>query len=103
MSAFPLPGSPEAPKFWRDESTGVLAAAVMKYLRDQAMTLRDIAVMRAYLRQWMASPVWDMNPSHDQESREELARLRRTVETIQTGKDVRRWLRVALDAGIDPL
>ncbi len=102
--ALPLPGDPDAPKFWRHEVGGQLARAVNTYLLAPAeMTLRDIALVRAYLSQWIQSPTWDLNPSHDENSRAALARLRAGVGAILTVADIHAWLWAALDEGIDPL
>jgi hypothetical protein len=64
-SPIPAPGSASAPKYWRDEVGGQLRIAVENYLFDRVMTIRDVAFMRAYFRQWINSPVWDMNPAHN--------------------------------------
>lgn len=100
--ALPRPGDPDAPKYWRDEIGGQLAGAVLRYLNGN-MTLRDVALMRAYLSQWIQSPVWDMVPDQTGEGREALSRLRAGVGAIVTVADISAWLHAALDEGIDPL
>jgi len=90
------------PCFWRDETSGVLAPVIEDYLHNR-IKLEDVPVMRAYLRQWTDSPAWDANPDHDNETRAELAQLRRTAAAIQTIPNIRTWLAIALDFGIDPL
>ena len=93
-----------APKFWRNETSGQLEFAVRAYLDNpQTMTPNEIAYMRAYLGQWIASPVWDMNPAHTAATHAALMALRGDVGRIMNGLDIGRWLRDALDAGIDPL
>jgi hypothetical protein len=99
----PRPGSANAPQFWRYETGGELRIAVENYLNDRAMSLRQIALMRAYLRQWIASPVWDLNPSHDWESRQQLQHLREDVDGIVTPDHIHKWIGKGLDIGIDPL
>ena len=95
---------PAAPKYWRHETGGELAVAVMAYLnRTGSMTVRQISLMRAYLQQWVGSPVWDMNPAQTPEASLVLARLRYTVLAIHSVTDIRNWIHAALDAGIDPL
>ena len=67
MAIYTIPdrNSQLAPKFWRNETSGQLEFAVRAYLDNpQTMTPNEIAYMRAYLGQWIASPVWDMNPAH---------------------------------------
>jgi len=68
-----------------------------------AMTQSDIALMRAYLRQWIDSPVWDMNSSMDTDAKLRLTALRAKAERIRTPKDVHDWIFEALGEGIDPL
>lgn len=88
------------PGYWMYETSGVLRPAVESYLaqaidRDApAMTGRQIAAMRGYLRQWINAPVW-RGPLIDV--------LRSQVEEITTRENIEHWLDRALDAGIDPL
>ena len=100
----PLPLShPLAPRCWRDETLGALAAAIEHYLTYGAMTVRDVALIRAYLVQWIDSPVWDMNPDHSEESRRVLALLRSDARRIADAKCITAWLMRAMEQGIDPL
>ena len=92
------------PRYWRDEQSGVLAAAVRSYLDNpNAMTLRDVAYLRAYLRQWIGSAVWEMAPSMDHRSRAALAVLRASIDRIHDAAGIGNWLRLAMQEGIDPL
>jgi hypothetical protein len=99
----PDPASPLAPKYWQFETSGKLAEAIERYLHNHPLSPEDILLIRAYIRQWIGSPAWDMNPAHDNRSRLELAVLRRAVEGIESRRDISRWLRLALDQNIDPL
>jgi hypothetical protein len=90
------PADPQAPKYWMNETSGVLRPAVEAYINLRPMTAMQIGAMRAYLRQWIQSPVWK---GFD----EEMADLRRDVETIRTREDISAWLHAALDIGQDPL
>ncbi len=71
------------------------------------MTVRDVALVRAYFTQWIDSPVWDGNysgfPNLDAEARAALAALRLRARRIQTVADIHRWLHDALAEGHDPL
>ena len=89
------PSDPRAPKYWRYETGGELAPAIEAYLVGKPLTIRQIALIRAYLYQWIKSPVW--GPSA------ELEALRLQVSTIKTGDDVRRAIHAGLEIGIDPL
>ena len=104
MAPIPKRGSQNAPKFWRYEVGGDLAMAVRHYLREpDALTLSEIALMRAYVVQWIDSPAWDCNPSATAESIAMLVGLRKQARRIVTATDLRRWFKDALDEGIDPL
>lgn len=82
------------PGYWASETSGVLQPVVRKYLTGAELTPPEIAIMRAYLCQWVNAAGF-LGP--------DVARLRRTVEQLGTTVDVHRWLDEALDAGIDPL
>ena len=101
--ALPPPESPDAPKYWRNETGGALRIAVENFLNNRLMTVRDMALMRAYLSQWIDSPVWEMNPSLDAKGRASLAFLRLRARRIQTVEDIHRWIADALAEGHDPL
>ena len=101
--ALPPPESPDAPKYWRNETGGALRIAVENYLNRQVMTVRDVALMRAYLCQWIESPVWELNPSLDVRGRASLAFLRLRARRILTVQDIHRWIADATAQGHDPL
>jgi hypothetical protein len=91
---------PDAPKYWKNETGGRLAAAVHAYLDNPAaMTVRDMALMRAYLSQWIQSPAWDANPRGAQL----VAELRAGVGAIRDARDLQAWMHACEDAGLDPL
>ena len=91
------PDDPRAPKYWRYETSGVLVPVVEKYLNGRPLSDAEIGVMRAYLRQWVMSPVWAVGFDR------ELGDLRDRVEKLRTEKEIKRWLWDALDIGMDPL
>lgn len=92
--SLPAPDHPDAPKYWMYETSGVLAPAVEAYLNGAPMTMNQLGAMRAYLRQWINSPVW-RGPEIDV--------LRVNINSIGTRDDIDRWLSQALQSGIDPL
>lgn len=103
-AALPPPGHPDAPKYWKDETTGRLAAAIRTYLDNPiAMTGREIALMRAYVSQWIQSPAWDMNPYQGEEGRAQLAELRAAAGAITSARDLQAWITVAAAEGLNPL
>jgi hypothetical protein len=98
------PDDPRAPKYWMNETSGLLAHAVRLYL-DRPGTLGSnvIALLRAYFVQWIDSQVWDMNPGIDDYGRRGLETLRAAARAIRTVEDCDRWLEAAVAVGIDPL
>lgn len=83
----------DAPGYWMNETSGVLRPVIENYLTGGKMTDRDIATMRAYLRQWMEGP-W-IGPMVDV--------LRSQIDDIHNRDDIVRWLNRAADQNIDPL
>jgi len=82
------------PGYWMNETSGVLRPAVEAYLKGEPMTREQIAAMRAYLRQWMASPDWRGR---------RVAFLRRAIDDLTSREAIASWLAIADEEGIDPL
>ncbi len=82
------------PGYWQNETSGVLRPAVEAYLRGGPLTAMQIATMRAYLRQWIAAPVWT-GPG--------IEKLRADIERLTDRKAINAWLDRAEQEGIDPL
>lgn len=95
-----MPLNAQAPGYWMHEASGVLRPAIVAYLAkavDPAApdpTPHQIGTIRAYLRQWMASPLW-YGPMIDV--------LRTQIGEITAWQDISRWLNRASNEGIDPL
>jgi len=85
----------EAPGYWRNETSGVLAPAIEAYLQHRLMTDEQIAAMRAYLRQWIMAGDWLGGADIDE--------LRAGLDGLTSRAALDRWLDAALDLGIDPL
>jgi hypothetical protein len=81
------------PGYWMHETSGVLRPVVEDYLNGRPLTPRQVATMRAYLRQWINGP-WK-GPMIDV--------LRTQIEEITSREDIHIWLDRALHEGIDPL
>ena len=82
------------PGYWMHETSGALRPAVEAYLRGEEMTAGQIAAMRAYLRQWIMSPLWTGSRIHA---------LRAVIDTLTTRDAISAWLAAAGAEGIDPL
>lgn len=80
------------------ETSGVLIPAVKRYLQGVDITGQDLAALRAYVRQWIYSPVWDCNPN----GTGSVAGLRDMVDSITTRAQLDLWTERAGDIGIDP-
>jgi hypothetical protein len=85
------------------EVSGRLAEAMKRYLKEEPLTNYDIGLIRAYLVQWIESPVWDQNPNMDAAGRAELEELRQAAHKITGRRGIHEWVEVATDWGIDPL
>jgi hypothetical protein len=96
------PDHPDAPKYWMNETSGVLKPVIEKYLRGGELGPNELGIFRAYLRQWLESPVWNMGPV-DAEGRDALNGLRKRISSIDSMDRLGDWLQAALDQGIDPL
>jgi hypothetical protein len=91
------------PGYWMYETSGVLRPVIEAYLAGGMLTEKDVATMRAYLRQWIESPIWDQNPYIGPEHREWLASLRAGIEELTCRTAIAVWLDRAALAGLDPL
>lgn len=83
-----------APRYWMNETSGVLRPAVETYLAGVTMTAAQIAAMRAYLRQWINAAGWVGRT---------VAELRRSIDGLTSRAAIAEWLALADEAGIDPL
>lgn len=81
--------------FWMNEEGEELRPAIIAYLEHHPLTVADIAVIRAYLKQWVEAPGFFATPG--------VTALRQSVGAIETRNDINRWLAAADEEGIDPL
>lgn len=82
------------PGFWMHEISGVLRPIVERYIQREPLERKDITVMRAYLRQWIAADLF---------IGDEIVDLRREVDLITDQRTLDAWIRRAANAGVDPL
>jgi hypothetical protein len=99
----PHPASKDTPKYWQNETGGRLRLAVKRYLSGETLTVRDLALMHAYLRQWVESPAWDANPFHDRADRFALGLLRAAAREASSKAEIERCINFAVELGMDPL
>lgn len=92
------------PHYWMHERSGVLAPVVKAFINGEALSPRQIMIMRAYLAQWILSPTWDENPYRQPESPvNKLQELRAGISRLDTVEDLQKWIDVAVMEGLDPL
>jgi hypothetical protein len=91
------------PVYWRDETTGVLAAAVKKYLARETLDAETLEFLRLYFEQWYAAPVWERNAHYNEEARQALEAIRREIARADTVEQIRLAEAAALNLGIDAL
>jgi hypothetical protein len=91
------------PGYWMDETTGILRPAVEAYLTRAEMTTEQIAALRAYLRQWVNSSVWDQNPHAGTQAKLWLSRLRTSIGNLTTRETISDWIDDAIALGMEPL
>ena len=91
----PPPDHPDAPKYWMYEASGARAPVVTKYLNNKPLDSAEVKYFKAYLWQWVKSPVWA--PSGLLEA----VRLR--VAAIETVQDIAAALAAMDELCMDPL
>ena len=87
-----------APRYWANEQSGALRPAVERYLKGETLSPADIAALRAYIRQWIMSPAWDLNPH----GTSELQPLRDMVDSLNSRAQIELWTDRAVEACVDP-
>lgn len=102
MPLYP-PADPRAPKFWMYEQSGILAPVIGAYLTGKEMNAEQFGIMRAYLKQWIDSPVWDENPHAGAAGRSQISGLRDGIASLTNRAQIESWLARAVSCGIDPL
>ena len=94
--------APQPPKYWTFEPPE-LSVAVHAYTAGKGLTVRDVALMRAYLKQWVDSPVWEGYPYETDGGRQWLAGLRERVRAIASPADIKQALSIMTARRMDPL
>jgi hypothetical protein len=91
------------PGYWMAETGGVLHPAVLHYLRNEEFRPGEFDALRDYCRQWIEAPIWDQNPHWGETGSTWLAEMRARVDQLTTRERLQEWLRMAAEAGMDPL
>lgn len=97
------------PLNWRDDTTGVMPAAVMAYL-NQTPTDDQLQLVIAYIQHHIHAPCFlEKSPFHtanaDPETsfEPEIKALRETSLKLKTLKDINKYINQALEIALDPL
>lgn len=92
---YPYPFTVERPpRFWMEETTGALAAAVEVYMRAEPLDAGQVALIKLYLRQYVERAVIDQDADR--------RRLLERVERLRTVGDVTRLAESLSEAGVEP-
>jgi hypothetical protein len=94
--------APQPPKYWTFEPPE-LSVAIHAYMAGEDLTVRDVVLMRAYLKQWVDSPVWEGYPYETDGGRPWLAELRERVGAIASRDDIAQALSIMTARRMDPL
>ncbi len=85
---------PKAPRFWMEEQTGALAAAVETYLRGEALTTAHRALLQLYLRQYLERTILPSDANR--------SLLLSQVEKVRTTHDIERFAEELAEWGVEP-
>ncbi|PDW03138.1 hypothetical protein [Candidatus Viridilinea mediisalina] len=92
---YPYPfGVERPPRFWMEETTGTLGAAVEVYMRGEPLNAAQLEVLQIYLRQYLERTVM----AEDGDRRRFLERVGR----LRTVGDLTRLAESLSEAGVEP-
>lgn len=99
----PQPGAQDAPNYWTFETGGELRPAIERYICGEELTVRDLYLIKAYLKQWVDSPAWEANPHLTPEGVAQLSLLRAKVSQARTAPQLVACVELAGEMGMNPL
>jgi hypothetical protein len=85
------------------ETSGRLWPAIAALVDGRELSAEDIAILRAYFRQWVCAAIWDENPHGGAAYREWLAAMRKRVDEPTTRAAIEAWIDELTRGGMDPL
>ena len=87
-------GKPGMPGYWANEVTGRLLPVVTAFLTGEPMTCEQVALQRAYFRQWIVTPGF-VGPGVD--------KLRARIDGLTSRAALDAWWQDSIEEGVDPL
>ncbi|MGB9739336.1 MAG: hypothetical protein C0184_02530 [Chloroflexus aggregans] len=90
---YPFP-VPRPPRFWMEETTGRLAAAVEHYMQGEPLTADELEVIKIYLTQYLERAV--IEGSADRK------RLLSRIPRLRTTRDIERFADELSEVGVEP-
>lgn len=85
--------------YWKFEKSGVLRAAILRFIRKEHLTECDIDLIRQYLSHWADFEWWRVT----EDGLMELQNLRASARNIKTREQIEKWIAAASSLNIDPL
>ncbi|MEF3275693.1 MAG: hypothetical protein K6356_15090 [Chloroflexus sp.] len=90
---YPFPVA-RPPRFWMEETTGILAAAVERYMQGEPLSADQLDVIKLYLKQYLERAV--IEDSADRK------RLLSRIDRLRTTRDIERFADELSEVGVEP-
>lgn len=90
---YPFPVA-RPPRFWMEETTGRLAAAIEQYMQGEPLSADQLEVMKLYLKQYLERAV--IEGSADRK------RLLSRIDRLRTTRDIERFADELSEVGVEP-
>ncbi len=90
---YPFPVA-RPPRFWMEETTGVLAAAIEQYMQGEPLAADQLEVIKLYLRQYLERAVLDSSADRQ--------RLLERIARLRTTRDIERFADELSEVGVEP-
>lgn len=90
---YPFPVA-RPPRFWMEETTGRLAAAVERYMQGEPLTADQLEVIKLYLTQYLERAV--IEGSADRK------RLLSRIDRLRTTRDIEHFADELSEVGVEP-
>lgn len=82
------------PRFWMEEQSGALAAAVEVYMRSEPLDADQLALIKLYLQQYVERAVLDAGANR--------TLLLAKIEKLRTTAEIERFADALSEVGVEP-